>query len=150
MKLAQFITTLLFVLTLLPGGAHVLELPAKMALDRDTYMTVQQIYQGWNLLGILFIAALVSGAVLTIMSHSQRPPFWLALAVTALIGASLAVFFAWTFPVNVATSNWTVEPGNWMALRRQWEYSYAGNTALVFIALCCVTGSCLSWKKPRQ
>jgi len=149
MRSVQFITAILFALALVPGTAHVLELPAKMALDRDTYLAVQQIYRGWDLLGILFMAALVSGTVLTIMSRRQRIPFWLALAGTASIGASLAVFFTWTFPVNVATSNWAVAPEDWVALRVQWEYSHAGGAALVFVALCCVTSSCLSWEEAR-
>lgn len=149
MRLAQFITTMLFSLALVPGAAHVLELPAKMTLDGDTYLAVQQIYRGWDLLGILFIAALVSGAVLTIMSRRQRTSFRLALAGTALIGASLAVFFTWTLPVNVATDNWAVAPEDWMTLRMQWEYSHAGGAALVFVALCCITSSCLSWDEAR-
>jgi hypothetical protein len=35
------------------------------------------------------------------------------------------VFWAFTFPTNVATENWTVAPDDWERLRRQWEYSHA-------------------------
>jgi hypothetical protein len=43
----------------------------------------------------------------------------LAASCTAL---SLVVFFAFTFPANQQTQNWTVLPENWASLRRQWEY----------------------------
>jgi hypothetical protein len=47
---------------------------------------------------------------------------------------------AWTFtfPANQETANWTVAPGNWMALRTQWESSYAAAAVLnlgAFVAL---------------
>jgi hypothetical protein len=35
------------------------------------------------------------------------------------------VFWAFTYPANVATNNWTVVPDTWASLRRQWEYSHA-------------------------
>jgi len=34
-----------------------------------------------------------------------------------VIAASLAVFFTWVYPANLATSNWTEIPTNWHELR---------------------------------
>ena len=34
------------------GMAHLFELPNKIHLSREDYLTVQQIYRGWALLGI--------------------------------------------------------------------------------------------------
>jgi hypothetical protein len=42
----QFVAIVLTALGLVPGGAHLLEMTKKMSLDRDQYMTVQQIYRG--------------------------------------------------------------------------------------------------------
>lgn len=148
MRLIQLGAILLFAIALIPGGAHLLEFTNKMKLDRDAYMTVQQIYQGWDLMGIALIAALIVSIVLAFLSRQQRTPFWLALAASGLLMASLAVFFIWTFPANTATANWTVAPQNWMALRQQWEYSHAMGAALVLAALVCVSSSCLAWKEP--
>jgi hypothetical protein len=53
----------------------------------------------------------------------------------------MAVFFAWIYPANQATSNWTVLADDWEQLRAQWEFSHAGNAVLIFIALCCATWS---------
>ncbi len=50
------------------------------------------------------------------------------------IVASLIVFFAVTFPINRVTSNWTVMPANWEALRRRWELSHAANAVLYGVA----------------
>jgi hypothetical protein len=49
----------------------------------------------------------------------------------------LPVFFAWTYPANVATSNWTVVTADWGSLRVQWELLHATNAILTFVALCC-------------
>lgn len=148
MRLIQLGTVVLFALALVPGGAHLLEMANKMRLDRDAYMIVQQIYQGWDLIGIEQIVAVIAAIVLSVLSRRQRVPFRFALAGSALLASSLVIFFIWTFPVNSATNNWTVMPENWMALRRQWEYSHAINTGLVFVALCCIVSSALAWKRP--
>ena len=150
MRLIQLGTILLFSVALIPGGAHLLEFTNKMKLDRAAYMTVQKIYQGWDLMGVTLIAALVMGIVLAFLSRQQRTPFWLALVASGFLAASLAVFFIWTFPANTVTANWTVAPENWMALRQQWEYSHAIGAALVFAALVCISGSCLAWKERRD
>lgn len=93
MRRIQFCTIVLFALALVPVGAHLLELTSKMHLDRSAYLTVQQIYQGWNLLGIVLITALISGLTMTFLSHHQRLSFWLALAACALFGGVFGYFF---------------------------------------------------------
>lgn len=61
----------------------------------------------------------------------------------ACIAAALAVFFAFTFPANQATANWTVLPDDWEALRRQWEYSHAAAAVLYVLAVALLTLSLL-------
>ena len=150
MRRIQFLTILLFALSLVPGGAHLLEMTTKMTLERDAYMVVQHIYQGWAMMGIVQIAAMFAGLLLVIMSRPQRLAFALALAGFVLLGGSLAGFFLWTFPMNKATANWTFAPENWELLRMQWEYSHAVNAVLTFLALCCVIGSSLSWHEDER
>jgi hypothetical protein len=55
----------------------------------------------------------------------------------------LGIFFAWTYPANVATANWTRVPADWETLRGQWEYSHAVNAVVMFAALCSVVASAL-------
>jgi hypothetical protein len=109
------------------GGAlaHLFELPNKIALPEEQYFTVQQIYSGWNRLAWLLLvefASIVAAAIL-----SRREPHILRplLAAALFLVAAQAVFWAFTFPTNVATENWTAVPEDWERLRARWEYSHA-------------------------
>ena len=143
LKLLAFLAPVLTALALAPGGAHLLELPNKMALGEAEYFTVQQIYRGWALLGVLLFATLAANLLLAMLLRRRGAAFWLALTAFLLVAANLAIFFIWTFPANQATSNWTVAPPNWEALRAQWEYSHAVNAAVMFLAFCLATAASL-------
>jgi hypothetical protein len=52
-----------------------------------------------------------------------------------------------TYPVNVASNNWTVTPADFEAARRQWEYSHAITAVLTFVALVAITASVVSCKR---
>lgn len=123
-------------IVLVPSGAHLLELPAKMALDREAYFTVQQIYAGWSLSGVPIVAAIATNLLLSARLRRRDPPAarW-AMASAGLLTGSLVVFFAWTYPANRATRNWTVMPEAWEALRQAWEYAHAAGALLVLLAL---------------
>lgn len=135
----QFVAILSVAVAMAGGWAHLLELPNKIALSREDYLTVQQIYRGWALLGIAVVAALISTGALTWLRRGEGAPFYFALLATVLIALSLVVFFSFTFPANQATQNWTVLPEGWENLRRQWEYSHAVSAILYFIALASLS-----------
>lgn len=135
LKVVYFISVLLTTVTMAAGFAHLLELPNKMALSREEYLIVQQIYRGWALLGIAVIGALLSTLVLTIMVRASQRVCYLALTATLCIALSLVVFFLFTYPTNQQTLNWTILPENWQELRRRWEYSHAVGAGLSFAAL---------------
>jgi hypothetical protein len=88
-----------------------------------------------------------SGAHAIVLRKLGRS-FGYALASFLLIASNLAIFFVWTFPTNQATSNWTVVPKNWSALRIQWEYSHGANAFVTFVALVCVVIAVL--RQPSQ
>jgi hypothetical protein len=117
-KALQFVAMLFTVLAMATGWAHLLALPNKMTLSHDDYLTVQQIYRGWALLGFIVVGALVATAMLTVLQRGAGTSFYLALDATLCIALSLAVFFLFTFPANKATQNWTVLPQQWQALRQ--------------------------------
>ena len=137
-KILQLVAILFTAVAMAGGWAHLLELPNKMRLTRDDYLTVQQIYRGWELLGIAVVGALISTAVLTVLQRGTGASFYFALAATLCIALSLLVFFSVTFPANKATQNWTVLPEGWEALRRRWEYSHATGALLYFVALAAL------------
>jgi len=127
--------------------AHLLELPNKIGLSREAYLTVQQIYRGWALLGIVVVGALVSTTALALQVRGTPAEFYLTVAAALCIALSLLVFFVFTFPTNRHTSNWTVLPENWQELRRRWEYSHAVGAGLYFLALSLLTLSLLVGRK---
>ena len=137
----QLVAILCTALAMAGGWAHLLELPRKMLLSREDYLTVQQIYRGWALLGIAVIGALVATVLLAVLLRGAGTSFFFMLAAALCIALSLIVFFTATFPVNRTTRNWTVVPDDWQRLRRRWEYSHAAGAILYFAAL---TSICLS------
>jgi hypothetical protein len=143
-KTVQFLAVVFTALALVPGGAHLFELPNKIGLDQDAYFTVQAIYSGWALFGIALFGALGFNLALAVLTRGERTPFVLACLAFLCVAATLAIFFTWTFPTNQATENWTVRPENWEALRTRWEYSHAVNAVITFVGLCAVTLSALT------
>lgn len=141
MTLLKLLTVLLTALAFAPGAAHLFELPAKIGMDREAYFTVQRIYAGWALFGVALFGALLANLALFFLASRAGEPVsgrW-GLAAAGLIALSLAVFFIRVFPTNQASSNWTMAPENWDALRRQWEYGHAANAVILFAALAAAT-----------
>ena len=143
LRLLQFFAVVLTALALVPGGAHIFELPNKIGLPEEHYFIVQSIYRGWALFGIVIIAATGANLLLGLMLLRRRAAAWPSLAAAVLLAATLAVFFLWTYPANQATENWTVTTANWQTLREQWELSHALNAILTFMALCWATVSAM-------
>ena len=70
--------------------AHLLELPHKIHLPAAEYLTVQQIYAGWALLGIVPLAAIAWSRVI-LDAHT-----WMQVSV----GAGLGFLIGWIlFPL---------------------------------------------------
>jgi hypothetical protein len=143
LRAVQFLAVVLTALALVPAGAHLFELPNKIGLPQDQYFTVQQIYRGWALFGFVLCGAIAANLASAVVLRRRRAPLLLALAAFAAMVGVLAIFFAWTYPANQATSNWTAVPADWEELRVRWEYSHAANAVLTFAALCSATLSAL-------
>ena len=144
LRVAQFLAVLLTALAFVPAGAHLFELPNKIDLPRDAYLTVQGIYAGWAWFGTVDLAALVINAVLAVRLRRQRPAVYFATAAALCFVVFFAIFFTWTFPANQVTANWTTMPDDWSGLRREWEYSHAVNAIVMLIAFCAVTLSVIT------
>lgn len=114
--------------------AHLLEMPHKMELSMDDYKVVQTIYRGWSSLGIIQAGAVISTLILLFYVRQSTTVFRLTLIAFLCLALTLVIFFIYTYPVNVATDNWTRLPQNWTDLRRQWEYSHAASAVLELIA----------------
>jgi hypothetical protein len=141
-SLAQLLALVLTAIALVPGAAHVLELPNKLPLQRDQYLTVQRVYRGWSRLGFVVIAALLATMWMAVIADdsSEIPA---TLAFIAILMTQL-VFWIYTYPVNRRTHNWTEAPEDWEQLRDRWEISHAANALLSFIAFICVAVAILN------
>jgi hypothetical protein len=146
-KIFYFLSLLFAALALGPAMAHLLELPNKINLSREDYLTVQQIYRGWALLGFLVAGELLTTLVLTIMVYQNRMAFIFALIAFLCIIGTQIVFWTYTQPANAATNNWTMLPENWLELRRNWEYSHATSAGLNLVALITLVLSVLARNK---
>jgi len=122
-------------LALVPAAAHAMELPAKIHLPRDEYLVAQKLYRGWAFVAPVVMLALVATGLLVDQARAAGVAALAAAAVAfACIAATQAVFWAFTFPVNRTTKNWTEAPRHWMVLRRRWELSHAVSAVLNLIA----------------
>jgi hypothetical protein len=146
LKTLYFLSFLCAALALAPTMAHLLELPNKITLSRDAYLTVQQIYRGWALLGFVVAGALLSTLILTIRLRKQHGAFLYSLLAFLCIAGTQVVFWTYTQPVNQATHNWTMLPAHWEALRQQWEYSHATSAGLNLVAFMALILSVLTRK----
>ncbi len=144
----RFFALLFAALALAPALAHVLELPNKIGLPREHYLTVQRIYDGWAWLGIVVYGALFSSLALTVMVRKRPMQFLGALIAFLCIAGTQVIFWTFTFPANRQTAYWTILPENWAALRLQWEFSHAASAVLNLLALIALIVSVLGAEKP--
>ena len=144
MKTALFLSLLFTALAMAAGFAHLFELLNKMKLPAEDYLTVQQIYRGWSLLGIVVFGSLFSNLALTVVARKNPKVFRLALTAFLCIVGTQIIFWTFTYPVNQQTANWTVLPANWLELRNRWEYSHAVSAVLEFVALIALISASLS------
>jgi hypothetical protein len=134
-----FLAVVFTALAMVPYGAHLFALPNKIGMTEQQYFIAQSAYTGWSRIGLILIPAMMFNVAFAVMLRNDGTAFGLAVAACVLMASTLAIFLAWTQPANVATQNWTVVPGNWAELRRQWEYSHAANAGVIFLCFCCVT-----------
>jgi len=147
-KATQFLAVVLTALALLPGGAHLMALSAKIAMPEDPYFVAQQVYRGWAWVGVVIFLAIFANFAAAFVAHGRRRQLFTVAGL--LIAATLAIFFIWTYPANQATGNWTSAPERWEQLRTQWEYSHAANATITFLALLCSVGAAVSTGPLRE
>ena len=146
-KASEFLAIVLTALALVPGGAHLMSLPAKIAMPQEPYFIAQQVYRGWAWAGIVIFLAIFANFAAAFFASGNRRRLYIAAGT--IVAATLAVFFIWTYPTNQGTGNWTSVPENWERLRTQWEYSHAVNAMLTLLALLCSVGAVISNRSER-
>ncbi len=131
----QLLGIVLLTLALVPSGAHLFELPNKLAMTPHDYLIAQASYRGWALFGIVVVGAIaVSGLHAYLVRANHAAMRW-SLVALACLAAAQAIFWTFTYPMNVLTDNWTAMPADLESARRQWEFSHAAASVFNFAAL---------------
>jgi hypothetical protein len=81
------------------------------------------------------------------MVRVKRGKFLLSLSAFICLAATQAIFWTFTYPINVATRNWTVMPVDFEMARQQWEYSHAVNAVLNFWAFVTIAVAALAERR---
>jgi len=147
LKWVRLLAVVSVALCVIPAGAHLFEFANKMSLPQPEYMIVQKIYASWSLFGVAIVAALFLTSIHTFMVRADRTTCLLSLTAVLCLAATQMIFWAFTYPMNVASNNWMVTPENFEAARRQWEYSHAVNAVITFVAFVAITLSVLVDKR---
>ncbi|HZP69277.1 MAG TPA: DUF1772 domain-containing protein, partial [Pseudolabrys sp.] len=142
MKVLKFFAIVLTALALVPVGAHLFALPNKIHLAEGNYFVTQSVYRGWALFGLVLFGAIFANLALTLAMRRRRAFVFVLINLVCLV-ATLVIFFAFTFPANQATNNWTQMPADWEDLRWQWEVSHAVNALITFTGFCSLAMSLL-------
>jgi hypothetical protein len=119
-------------LTLVPAGAHVFDIHAKLQLPPAEYLAVQRLQDGFVLFAVAgLLAAAAIGVHTFIVRRSPASYGWSIAALVGVVAAQI-VFWSLAYPVSAETESWTALPADFEAARRQWEYAFAATGALAF------------------
>src|SRR5690606_5645101 len=80
----------------------------------------------------------------------RRRAFGLTLLALLAIIADGVVSWTVIRGADAATTGWTYLPGNWQALRAQWEYGHAVGAGLDFLAFVALVLSVLVGERPAR
>jgi len=149
-KTLYFVAIMLTSIAMGAGLAHLFELPNKIDIGAADYLTVQRNYDNWWIVGLSVPLAFLSVLALIIALRGKGTSFTLALIAFLFLVGELVLFWGFTAPVNRATENWTMLPGNWEELRAQWEYSHAARAFLYVLAMGTLVMSLLEWRSMDQ
>ncbi len=142
-SILSFLALVLTAIALIPAGAHVFEMAAKMKLGRDAYFVVQGLYRGWAWFGIAIIGSLLACIANAALPGRRRDRLF-SLFAAVMIAASLAIFFIYVYPANQVTQNWTTVPANWKNWRHQWEWGHAVSAAFILAAFLALAWSAVT------
>jgi len=99
------------------------EWPVKINMSKDEYKVAQVIYYDLTWVYFFEIIAFLLTITLLILERKKKRTFILLLVALISFVISIAIFFIFTLPSEIATTQWSIFPDNWESLRDAWEYS---------------------------
>ncbi|MGF1608113.1 MAG: hypothetical protein ACFCUQ_01865 [Kiloniellales bacterium] len=148
----RFAGFLCLIVDLVALGAHLIELPNKLAMSGPLWLQVQQsLYRGWGpFIGPFEAGAVVFAWLLAYLLRGRGTAFGLTLSAALCLTLTLALFFVVVQPVNTAFAGWTPEtiPVDWAAYRLRWEYGHAARAVLAALAMTALVRAALIERHP--
>jgi len=144
--------------------AHALELPGKMRLAKEQYLTIQAIYYpGFTIGGAAEPVGLLLVLILVFALPAGSVAFWLTLAAFLALLAMHAAYWLLTHPVNnfwlkdlkpkgLGARFFAFDPlrrvedagtPDWIVLRNQWEFSHLIRAALGIVGLILIASAAM-------
>ena len=134
LRLLQIVALMLVAVAMALSLAHALELPGKMRLGKDAYLSVQTIYYpGFTVggiaepLGLLALLALVAAHLIYWFVTHPVNNFWTKDIELTGLGATFFSLFA---P--------EASGGDWSRLRDVWEYSHVARAVCSMASFVCL------------
>jgi hypothetical protein len=142
-----FIVLLLTALLIGTTFAHMLEMPAKLALDGPQWVHLQQnLYGAFAFVGgAVEIASIVSVAVYAYLLRNHRLALPFAVCGAAMLAVAFIVWLSMTAPVNAKVLRWNPDaiPPGWEGLRTRWEYSHTIRFVIHLIGISVLINAAL-------
>jgi Domain of unknown function (DUF1772) len=161
MLVLEILAILLTAVVMSLSLAHALELPGKMRLNKEAYLTTQTIYYpGFTIGGMAEPLAVIVVFALLLSTSPAGARFWLLFLSLVALAAVQLVFWLWVQPVNKiwlkevhlgragaaffgkqsdAPRADNPEAENWRALRDRWESGHVARAVLAIISLILLT-----------
>lgn len=139
--------------------SHALELPGKLRLGKDAYLSTQAIYYpGFTVGGAFEPLAILATLALAFVTPYGDAAFGLVLVALAALVIAHAIYWVLIHPINkvwlrdrelegagrsffsvggkgpISTEDWTV-------LRDRWEYSHVARAGLTLVSLAALAGA---------
>ena len=135
LRVVRFLALACLALTLGLAFAHVMEIPGKLRLAGEVWLTVQQnLYVAFGPpLGAGIEVAAIALTWLAAVLSRRRPPavFRLSVAAATAVTFGLALWGLIVAPANTTLSAWTAAtlPPDWTGVRFRWELGHALHAA---------------------
>lgn len=151
----RLVTILFTALSMAASFAHLLEMPAKLRLDGETWaQLLHTLYApGFGTVGAACeVGAVVAIVALAVLVRRRREAFRWTLFAAALVLSAHAAFWLLVDPVNRTMAATTPDalPPNWPALRDRWEFTHGARAILQIVALAALVRSLLVEIPPRD
>jgi hypothetical protein len=149
LRVVRFLALLCVALTLGLAFAHVMEIPGKLRLPGEVWLTVQQnlyVAFGPPLGAGVEVAAIALTWLTAVLSRRRRPAFALSVAAGTAATLGLAVWGLIVAPANTTIAAWTAATltPDWTAVRFRWELGHALHAACLAVGFMALLGAILA------